>query len=407
VIILRFFPNGEFTKGVSSTKRKKSRSEELSQLLSSKLPPVKERKVIEDIQRKSQEGYWKAGDKFDSVCGSEWMFLDTDTTGCSTFTVKREDGEVFVLSTYLSVDELIRDFEIFPHPLGLSDAPILDKVKIGRKKLEKMTAAMSRNIRNAVYLLEQKYGKHHLSFLTLTLPNLPSEDLQKIAENWDTAVNRLLKWINYRCEKKGYTPEYVYCTEVQKKRYEAGKGYAPHLHIVFNGRLQNRRDWSFTPIMVRRAWGKIIRSYVSASFDSSALENLQSIRKSACSYLGKYLSKGKIKDDFGNSRIDYQLHTQWGGMSRTLSRQIKVCTSRFTDRDEFAEFVHGFTRNLASLHRLGLLKWYCERFIPMGENPQDVQSWGLRVASGLLSIPTLDGGLLRIFEYLATQESTD
>jgi hypothetical protein len=254
MIVLRFFPNGEFTKGVSSPKKKKSRFEEMSRILSSKLPPVQEKKVIEDISRESQKGYWKAGDKFDSVCGSEWMFLDTDTTGCSTFTVKREDGEVFVLSTYLSVDELIRDFEIFPKSLGLSNARILDSPKSSRKKCLSMTSSMKRNIRNGVYILEQKYGIHDLSFLTLTLPNLCSEDLKNVVENWGVCTNRILKWLKNKCKRKGYDVEYVYCTEIQSKRLERTGEHVPNLHIVFNGRKSKRRDWSLSPKMVRGAW---------------------------------------------------------------------------------------------------------------------------------------------------------
>jgi hypothetical protein len=407
MIILRFFPNGEFTKGISFPKKKKSRSEELSRLLSSKLPPVKEDRILKEIEEGFMEGYWKAGDKFLSKCGSTWMFLEIDSYGRSVYTVTREDGQVWVLETYYTTHELIKTDDIRPIYLGLSNVPILDKSPVGRKKCLTMTRDMKRNIRNGVYLLEQKYGKDYLSFLTLTLPSVGKERLGAVCENWDYCVNRFLKWLVQKTLKKGYKCEYIYCTEIQSKRLEHRGEFAPHLHIVFNGKRKGRSDWSISPKMARRSWTRIIKSFIAGGFDNSALENLQGIRKSAGAYLSKYLSKGKVADDGSYIFEAEKLHTQWGGMSRSISRGIRAAIKRYTSSHEHREFVLWFIRSLPILLTRRIIRWYSQGFIPISRNTQDLQEWGIHVASGLLHIPSYEGGLLAIFEWFNIQKSTD
>ena len=132
-----------------------------------------------------------------------------------------------------------------------------------------------------------------MSFLTLTLPSVGKERLGAVCENWDYCVNRFLKWLVQKTIKKGYKCEYVYCTEIQSKRLEHRGEFAPHIHIVFNGRRKGGSGWAVTPKMVRRSWAGIIKPFIIGSFSDSALENLQGIRKSAASYLSKYLSTEK------------------------------------------------------------------------------------------------------------------
>lgn len=406
MIIVRFFPNGEFSQGFSSPKKKKSKAEELSRLLSSKLPPIAQESCEKKIQSEFMDGYWKAGDKFFSKCGSVWMFLEVDSFNRSVYTVTREDGEVFVIETHHTTNELIRNGDITSTYLGLSNGRILDSPKVSRKKCLSMTTNMKRNIRNGVYLLEQKYGIHDLSFLTLTIPGLPLEDLKLINENWDTAVNRILKWLRNKCKRKGYDVEYVYCTEIQPKRLEKRGEYVPHLHIVFNGRKSKRRDWSISPKMVRFAWHSIVKSYVAGDFNDSALENLQRIRKSAASYMAKYLSKGKSPDDGSNKRpTEELLKTHWGGMSRGLCKAIKQACTRMSSSSDFREFVLFFIRNLSALSESRLIRWYRRGVIPLGGNSEELQEWGLHVCSGLLTRPTFEGGLSQIFEYFENYKS--
>jgi hypothetical protein len=255
---------------------------------------------------------------------------------------------------------------------------------------------------NGVYLLEQRYGKNRLSFLTLTLPDLTSEDLLKCSENWGRMTDELLKALRKYVEytKKGIF-EYVYCTEIQTKRLELRGEYAPHIHIVMLGK--DGKNWYITPKKIRSIWATIIARCVGhRSFDTSALENLQRIRRSAAAYLGKYLSKGifKQQDTTGESEKQGKIHTQWGGMSRVISRLIKSCTIRITTEGSSREHLLAFLKNTDNLVEQGYLKFYREVIIPMDGLDSDGNPRGLKAGYGLLSVPTYVGGLAAIFSYL-------
>lgn len=275
-------------------------------------------------------------------------------------------------------------------PLGLSNAPILTEPLRSRKKLLSMTRNMGRNLRNAVYLLEEKYGKEQLSFLTLTLPNLSREGLSSCCAHWDVMVNTFTKWLRTRLELRCMDLEYAYCTEIQPGRLQNRGEYAPHLHIVFRGKAYRKQQWAVSWLDCRYAWADIISKYVVESFDTRALENIQRIKKSAARYLSKYMSKGKQTIPVKGDELDpiHELHTQWGGMSRNLSRAIKRQIIRFTATSGNVHQAEGILFAMDALIKEGIVDYFARRFISLGISRATGAEVGLWVGVGAFTRPT-------------------
>jgi hypothetical protein len=278
-----------------------------------------------------------------------------------------------------------------------------------RKKLEGMTKSMARNIRQGVYLLEHMYSKDCLSFLTLTLPNLCAEDLAKCCDRWDDAVDQILKWIRKRLEKVGIEFQYVYCTEIQTKRLQNRGEYAPHLHCIFRGRNGRKAPWAISPKQIRKAWASIISGIIChRDFKSDALENLQRIKYSAARYLSKYLSKGKCRlPSTDESTALSALHTQWGGMARSISRRIKSCTVRIGANHPIDGLASGILRYMDELIKSGIVKYWREGVIILSVCPITGVERILKVGSGALSTPSIEGGFTKVVEFFLQLSSQD
>jgi hypothetical protein len=273
-----------------------------------------------------------------------------------------------------------------------------------RKKLSSMSKSMSRNIRNAVYLLErQPGGKDVLSFLTLTLPSLSTEGLASCCQNWDSMVKRFIDWLRVTLNNGGVELQHVYCTEIQTKRLTNRGEYAPHLHIVFRGRRNRRSPWVISPKKARTEWGRCISAFVSESFQTSALENLQRIRYSAARYLSKYLSKGSnVLPPSDTASPVTSLKTQWGGMARTLSKGIRKATQVFRSDTIESWLALSFADNLEKLLGLGYLRYYRRGFISLGTDDTTGMEYGLHVSGGCLRTPTSEDGLFPIIQFLSS-----
>lgn len=339
------------------------------------------------------------GMPFEDSKGAIWTYLREDI-----------DGHHFRMES----DTRVLEDVVFDQPIGrLVGAGLLSPLvhqllessphpTESRKKLECMTKPMARNIRNAVYLLEKRHGKDNLSFLTLTLPALSSDDLNKVCESWSSMSDQILKWLRKRLDSKGLEFEYVYCTEIQTKRLKLRHEFAPHLHIVFKGRHGKKAPWCVSPVQVRKAWASVISNVVAhRRFAISALENLQRIKYSAARYLSKYLSKGscRLPGEEDCPQVS-RLRTQWGGMAQKLSRAVKQCTS--TIRSDGANGGLGILvlQRLEEAINAGLVAYCKYGFIQLGICPATGMERVLKVCCGCLSTPTYEGGLVNLVEFL-------
>lgn len=392
-IVLQFFPNGEFSQGIDTSKRRKDKRKDTgTQTL--RLDPKRRDEYLQwridnaDILKTqtsfSKDSLWV------SSCGNDYTCTEVGKDFC---VLSWADTHGRLYHTRLPYSLEMACFKWRLRPLVHQSVESSKSVP-SRKKLEGMTKNMSRNIRQGVFCLEERAGsKDVLSFLTLTLPDLSQEGLQQCCEKWDYMVNRFFCWLRTRLEDGGVEFQYVYCTEIQSKRLQQRKEYAPHLHVVFRGRIGKKCPWIISPRQARKAWAACISSVVSESFRVDALENIQRIKYSAARYLSKYLSKGRccIPPKSGENAI-LALRTQWGGMARVISRDIRNKTIKLSGDRGAGALVVAVLDRMEALVGCGYVLYFKRGFIPLGTDKITGLEYGLHIGCGCLSTPTHQGG---------------
>jgi len=403
MIVLRFYPNGEFSHGVDTSKRRKDKP----CIDESYKPPLNKDRRDEYLQWSLDNAEMLknidsigVGSYLQSPSGYKYLLVDKGPGHCS---LEWEDRAGIHHVTHISSDlvTVLRTWRLTP--LVHQSVESCENPE-NRKKLLSMSKPMARNIRNAVFLMEQQPGgKDALSFLTLTLPGLSEQGLQSCVKNWDYMVKRFLDWLSKRLKSCNIEVQYVYCTEIQTKRIQSRGEYAPHLHIVFRGRDGKKKPWAISPKQARKTWSACISSVVDEPFVRTALENLQRIRKSAARYLSKYMSKGNCAVPAGakGDAIGI-LKTQWGGMSRNLSAGIRKSTERLEGFKQQSGSINFLLRSLPTMVTKGLVRYYRKGFVTLGIDCTTGNEYGLHVGSGCLQTPTYQGGLIPIVEYCFT-----
>jgi len=161
-----------------------------------------------------------------------------------------------------------------------------------KRGLKGITPHGARLVRNAAYLLQERFGRECLSFVTLTLPGVSKEELAAIATQWSHVVHMYTKELKRELDRKGVYSSAVGVTEVQEKRLSRRGELGLHLHLVHVGRMGRKVPWAISYRWHRAVWGRILKSVLGREFDDRALENVEMVKKSAEGYLGKYMTKG-------------------------------------------------------------------------------------------------------------------
>lgn len=399
-IVLQFYPNGEFTHGYDSSSRRKTRVEKLQDKLIETSAPSLVDDICADITHEVMSAQTFEGACFESkyalyTClrrhDRVWLYsVEPFDSALSPYVVESEHNPVRY--SYLVGAQ---------PPLGLSDGANFTEPAKTKKPCQGLTKRMARTIRNAGYLLERMYGKDNLSFLTLTLPDLPNEGLCACAENWGRMVDQFLKWLRSVIESKGGRLDYTYCTEVQTKRLTNRGEYALHLHLLFGGRVSAKCPWYISPKKARKAWVRCIRSVYSGVFTDTALENLQRIKKSAAGYIAKYVSKGTQGNPLrGDDKAIPWFSGHWGGVSRDLRQSIERASIRVSERTGNGEIARCLVRWLPRLATLGLISYYRAGFIQTNKTNSELERRGIHVGVGSIKRPCYSLGLARLFDIL-------
>lgn len=250
-------------------------------------------------------------------------------------------------------------------PLGLSNVPNYHKARKPRGR-KGMSRYNKRLVTNSCLLLEREYGTKHLSFLTLTLP---SECANREASLYAEAKRQFGQWLHRHLESLELPSHVIGCTELQMERYGKSGAVALHEHWVFVGR-RPRSHWGITPRTLQSAWLKILSSVYRVDFpaaSSSAAVRLESIRKSAASYLGKYMSKGaQVAEMLIQDGHSDCLPSSWVTRSISMLRLFQSSIVRFniedsrsihdTLQDNFSIFVR-WGRNLTIEMESGMRVW--------------------------------------------------
>lgn len=176
-------------------------------------------------------------------------------------------------------------------PIGSSNAAI--SRKRGKRGCRGISAKSSDMLKYWIGQMEMKYGKHNISFLTLTVPNVAPHLRSAIQDSWSKIVNRFVESLKRYLRRRGSKSDCVFgASEVQIKRSKKEGWNVPHLHLVFVGRKSRGSDWLITPLRCRALWRRVLFNAVGRFVaDFRAAENLQRVERSAAHYLAKYLSK--------------------------------------------------------------------------------------------------------------------
>lgn len=404
-IIAQFYPNGEFTQGVDTSRRRRSRLDRLSDKSIAERAPSLRRDINTQICAEIQQDSVPIGALIVSAQRWRYTYLGRENL-TYWYAVEHPDNEWEPYVTDLPYHPLRWSHLVGAAHIGLSDGRIFKNAQnpdssVSRKKCLSMSKSMARNIRNAGFLLQELYGKDQLSFLTLTLPNVSIESINNISLNWGKIVNHFLTWLGQKMKSASVPFEYVYCTEIQEKRRTKYGQTAFHLHMVFVGR--NRRQvWAVTPIQCRKAWVRAIKPYCAEDqFETSALENLQKVKSSASGYLSKYLSKGTRADNASGADPALSgLVIHWGGMARLSRQRIKVAIRRFDSSTGNAAFVRDLVGGYQYCCELQVIRYVRTGFIQTNGFEKGEEPRGIFVSVGCLGCPSIYGGIEKLAKAL-------
>ena len=236
--------------------------------------------------------------------------------------------------------------------LGLSPHPIFDKdasegaVQVDGelesravKGLKGITSYGGRMVRNAAHLLEDAAGKARCIFTTVTVPNLPVEQMRIIHEKWHQATEYYRLNVGRALKAKNLSGEIVTVSEIQEERYEETGMPVLHLHAVFVGVTRQGR-FAITTEQHDDLWYRAVSSIIDVDRDDiSAACNMQRVKESAAAYLGKYISKGvKRIEKIASDGFGGWLPKHWWNCTRSLVRRVKKQTRRV---DDLADWLNG------------------------------------------------------------------
>ncbi len=205
-----------------------------------------------------------------------------------------------------------------------------------------LTAYGKKMIRRATAIMERKYGKRRLGFLTFSLPEWNNSTMRFLSRYFREMLRKLEQEIRRELQRVGAPPDMVYCVEIQMKRFRRGGGIVPHVHMVVLSRSARaaqaeKKDWYISLDGYKAIWNRIVQdAYTKAVEGGFAAEESrpnyqaravpQTIKKSATGYMSKYMSKGggDLEDLLAyrykhmSEDNPWELPRRWYGISKEL-----------------------------------------------------------------------------------------
>jgi len=190
-----------------------------------------------------------------------------------------------------------------------------------RRGLNGISTYGRRLVKNTAHMLQSKYGRSRLSFLTLTLPALSDDEEKQVCLQWSQIVRVYFQRLRRLQISRGLPPGYVAVTEIQPERWKEKKQVGLHLHAVFVGKLRHSEDWYIRPKEFRKDWLAVLSHFVGREVVSESCENVIGVYKSASGYLGKYMSKGSSAvGEVRELKGEEYVPTAWYSASMNLKR---------------------------------------------------------------------------------------
>lgn len=219
---------------------------------------------------------------------------------------------------------------------GVTPRRFIKSPKSSQKRGRYGTKGISRNgkriVKNCCVLLERKYSRRCLGFVTATIPTFTRKINHYLAMCWSEIVRRFFQKIKRKLEKRGYPVHLISCTEIQEKRFKKTGVVYPHLHFVYVCKeRQFQKGFSISASEFRQFWQETIEQMldkipdiIPEKVDYKASIDAQVIKKSAAAYLGKYMSKGgKILEEIDEKGLACFLPKQWWTATSEMKKWLK------------------------------------------------------------------------------------
>lgn len=202
-----------------------------------------------------------------------------------------------------------------------------------------ITGYGKRVVKNGSLILEQKYSKSRLGFVTCTLPSFAEEHQRAINANWSEVTRRFYQKLKRQLAKISKPFIYTGVTEIQEKRFKKYGLPVPHLHFVYLCRDSSRSRYWLYVCQIHRAWNEALREVskkLGYRYDFSDENKLASVhckcvRKSSAGYLGKYISKGcKVVESMKEQGF-HEFPKQWWTASMQLKLWFKLSIKKLSE----------------------------------------------------------------------------
>lgn len=233
------------------------------------------------------------------------------------------------LSPHTNSDKLVA------RALASGQYPPPAKRRYGTKGI---TSYGARRVRNACYLVQSRVPKKSTVFATCTVPSMPLEEMRSLHDRWNVVVETYRRKLRRALAEKDLCTDSVTVSEVQGKRYERTGLPILHIHTVFGGRDKTGRP-AISTKQHDRMWYDALSAALRGPVPKSSYAcNMQWVKKSAESYLGKYMTKGcQVVNKMCADGFSGWLPKQWWSISAALGRVIDDETHGVR---EFAEWLN-------------------------------------------------------------------
>lgn len=182
-----------------------------------------------------------------------------------------------------------------------------------------ITSYGARRVRNCCYELQRRAPEQCVSFATVTVPDFPYEVMARLHERWHKVVDAYRRKLRRKLRDDGLSGDSVSVSEVQSERYQRTGIPVLHLHTVFVGRIPGKK-WSISTEYHDQIWKETLEIVLGEDIpELRAACNIQTVKKSAEGYLGKYMSKGvKVVRQLAEEGFVGWLPKQWWAATRRL-----------------------------------------------------------------------------------------
>jgi hypothetical protein len=245
--------------------------------------------------------------------------------GLGYFTEYEETTRAEETNWYLADGQEV-DRQLTPEEVDsitLSDVPNSHK-----HGLKGITGHGKRMVRNGCFLLEERLGTVDCALWTFTVPTLGKEARKTLAKNWGKLTNRLVQYLSRQLGRAGRPPAIIGCTEIQTARLKKYREGYLHLHLVCPLHSNNGGRFALDVDDVRAWFTNALVKFAETKLPTLPRVQVEQVRKSAESYMGKYLSKGGSEElaayieDLGVESVP----GQWWFCSALMRDRIKKTT---------------------------------------------------------------------------------